>query len=164
MRSDISTIKLSRPSFIFIERRCTPKSALPRSLFDRRSHLFITTIVSGLCSAISAASTLSTRCNLKSADAACSNARRTPSRSITSSLSRIPAVSIMTAAYPLKSMGTSITSRVVPAISETIATSLFAKAFNKLDLPTFGAPVKAIRKPSRIRSPILLSDKCSLIS
>ncbi|MNZ01335.1 hypothetical protein D3C78_179520 [compost metagenome] len=31
-------------------------------------------------------------------------------------------------------------SRVVPAMSETMARSSFKKAFNKVDLPTFGFP------------------------
>ena len=47
----------------------------------------------------------------------------------------------------------SITSLVVPAISETIATSLFDKLFNNEDLPAFVGPTIAILKPSRIISP-----------
>ncbi|MNE37670.1 hypothetical protein D3C80_1315330 [compost metagenome] len=37
-------------------------------------------------------------------------------------------------------ISSSIVSRVVPAISETIALSSFNRAFNKVDLPTFGLP------------------------
>ena len=54
---------------------------------------------------------------------------------------------------------TSIASRVVPATSDTIATSRFAKRLIKLDLPTFGSPIIAILKPSRKISPLLLSSK-----
>ena len=49
----------------------------------------------------------------------------------------------------------SITSLVVPAISDTIATSLFDKLFNRLDLPAFVGPTIAILKPSLIISPTL---------
>ena len=47
----------------------------------------------------------------------------------------------------------SITSRVVPSISETMATSLFDKLFNKLDLPALVGPIIATLKPSPIISP-----------
>ena len=47
-----------------------------------------------------------------------------------------------------------MTSLVVPAISETIATCLLDKLFSKLDLPAFVGPTIAILKPSRIISPI----------
>ena len=52
-----------------------------------------------------------------------------------------------------KSINTSKTSRVVPATSVTIAASLSARAFNRLDLPTFGRPARTIRKPSLNISP-----------
>ena len=38
-------------------------------------------------------------------------------------------------------------SLVVPAMSETIALSSFNKAFNKVDLPTFGSPTMATGIP-----------------
>ena len=46
-----------------------------------------------------------------------------------------------------------MTSLVVPAISETIATALFDRLFSKLDLPALVGPKIAILKPSRIVSP-----------
>ena len=58
----------------------------------------------------------------------------------------------------------STTSLVVPAISETIATSLFDKLFNRLDLPALVGPTIAILKPSRIISPTFWSFKILLIS
>ena len=50
------------------------------------------------------------------------------------------------------SIRTSITSRVVPAISDVMAASRPASAFRSVDLPAFGAPMIATSKPSRIRS------------
>ena len=42
-----------------------------------------------------------------------------------------------------------MTSRVVPASSDTIATSRRASAFSRLDLPALGGPAMTTRKPSR---------------
>jgi len=53
----------------------------------------------------------------------------------------------------------SITSLVVPAISETIATSLFDRWFKRLDLPALVGPRIAILKPSLILSPTFWSFK-----
>ena len=53
----------------------------------------------------------------------------------------------------------SITSLVVPAISETIATSLLDRWFSKLDLPALVGPRIAILKPSLILSPTFWSFK-----
>ena len=50
----------------------------------------------------------------------------------------------------------SITSRVVPASSETIAASLFESKFNNDDLPALTSPVIETLNPSLIFSPILL--------
>ena len=52
----------------------------------------------------------------------------------------------------------SITSLVVPASSETIATSLFAIKFKREDLPALTSPVIETLNPSLIFSPILLSS------
>ncbi len=54
----------------------------------------------------------------------CTNMLITPSFSISSGESLIPAVSANTTGYPLKSTQASTTSRVVPGIFETIAASL----------------------------------------
>ena len=47
----------------------------------------------------------------------------------------------------------SMVSRVVPAISETMARSSFNKAFNKVDFPTLGSPTMAIGIPFLITFP-----------
>ena len=57
----------------------------------------------------------------------------------------------------------SITSLVVPAISETIATSLLDKWFIKLDFPALVGPRIAILKPSLILSPTFWSFNIFLI-
>ena len=64
---------------------------------------------------------------IKSAFSALSNANFIPFFSISSFASLIPAVSDITTGKPSKFKCASITSLVVPAISETIATSLFDK-------------------------------------
>ena len=48
-----------------------------------------------------------------------------------------------------------MTSRVVPASSDTIAASRLASAFRRLDLPALGAPAMTTLNPSRRRSPLL---------
>ena len=62
---------------------------------------------------------------------------------------------------PSRSRRTSITSRVVPASSETIAASRRASAFRRLDLPTLGGPASTTRKPSRRISPRWPSSRCA---
>ena len=57
-----------------------------------------------------------------------------------------------------------MTSLVVPASSETIATSLFDSKFNKDDFPTFASPTIDTLNPSLIFSPTLLSSIILLIS
>ena len=97
-------------------------------------------------------SVLDFRKTRKSADFARSIARSTPMDSIVSVLSRMPAVSSNVTGRPPRSRRTSITSRVVPAISEVIAISRPEIAFNSVDFPAFGAPIIATSNPSRIRS------------
>ena len=67
----------------------------------------------------------------------------------TSSLSRIPAVSISVIATS-QSRVSFKTSRVVPAISVTIARSTFSSVLNNEDFPTLGLPTIAILIPWRI--------------
>ena len=57
-----------------------------------------------------------------------------------------------------------MTSRVVPASAETIAASRRASALSRLDLPAFGGPSSATRKPSRRISPRCPSSRCAAIS
>ena len=67
--------------------------------------------------------------------------------STTSFVSRIPAVSIKRKFIPWIFSSSSIVSRVVPAISETMARSSFSKAFKSVDFPTFGSPTIATGIP-----------------
>ena len=57
-----------------------------------------------------------------------------------------------------------MTSLVVPASSETIATSLFESKFNNDDFPALTSPVIETLKPSLIFSPTLLSSIIFVIS
>ena len=89
----------------------------------------------------------------QSSMSACSiaaSARWMPMPSITSSVApRRPAVSVSTKAMPPNATGTSIRSRVVPAMSETIAASRDTSALSNVDFPLFGGPAMTTRKPSR---------------
>ena len=89
------------------------------------------------------------------ADEAFSIALLIPSVSITSDVSRIPAVSINLNSVPSITQVSSITSLVVPAMSETIALSSPTSAFNRVDFPAFGAPRMAIGTPDFIAFPAL---------
>ena len=77
-----------------------------------------------------------------------------PMLSIISFVSLIPAVSETTTGYPSILRNISITSLVVPAISETIAVGSTTNKFNKDDLPAFTSPIIDTLKPSLIFSPI----------
>ena len=91
-------------------------------------------------------------------------ALRIPSISIRSLDSRNPAVSTSVTGSPFRSSETSIISRVVPGISETIATSRLAMAFNNEDFPAFGAPAMTTLNPSLRISPRRASARQALIS
>ena len=84
--------------------------------------------------------------------------RSIPIDSTISSVSLIPAVSTKFKVIPPKLSLASIKSLVVPDISVTIALSSSSRAFNKLDLPTFGLPTIAVLIPSLINW-FLLIDK-----
>ncbi len=79
--------------------------------------------------------------------------RETPSISIGSLVSRRPAVSTKVTGNPQRSQRTSMASRVVPGIAETMATSRRAMALRSVDFPAFGGPARTTVKPSRRRSP-----------
>ena len=74
---------------------------------------------------------------------------------MTSEVSRMPAVSIKRKRVPFISQVSSITSRVVPAMSETIALSSPTSALRRVDLPAFGAPRIATRTPDFMTFPDL---------
>ena len=75
--------------------------------------------------------------------------RSTPICSTRSSVSRIPAVSMSLSGTPLILTYSSITSRVVPSISVTMALSSRKRLLSRLDLPTLGRPMIAVEIPSR---------------
>ncbi len=85
---------------------------------------------------------------IKSEESTRSLALSTPIFSTKSSVSLIPAVSIIFKGIPSILTNSSITSRVVPGISVTIALFSFKIAFNKDDLPTFGLPNIRVFNPS----------------
>ena len=66
---------------------------------------------------------------------------------------RIPAVSINLNCIPSIFILSSITSLVVPSISETIALSSLRRVFNSVDFPEFGAPIIATGIPFFIAFP-----------
>ena len=79
--------------------------------------------------------------------------RSMPMRSNRSSVERMPAVSRNRKRMPPMLARSSITSRVVPAISETIARSSLSRRFSSVDFPTFGAPAIATATPSLMALP-----------
>ncbi|MCW0417677.1 hypothetical protein NB689_003431 [Xanthomonas sacchari] len=100
-------------------------------------------------SASRASSTISAR------SARCSSwrARRMPSRSIASPPSRRPAVSTRVSSTPSRRTVSCKVSRVVPAMSVTMARSLPASALSSELLPALGGPTSTACRPSRRRRP-----------
>ena len=89
--------------------------------------------------------------------------RSTPIFSTLSSVSLMPAVSISFNGTPDTLTYSSITSRVVPATSVTIALSSCKRWFKRLDLPTFGRPTSAVANPSRMIFPCeAVLSSCSM--
>src|SRR5690348_1640044 len=95
----------------------------------------------------------STTLKTRSARASSARARRMPSPSTTSADSRKPAVSARVKSTPYSTIDSRSTSRVVPGMSVTIARSLPASAFSRLDLPTLGSPTITACMPSVRRAP-----------
>ena len=94
-------------------------------------------------------------------------ARRTPICSTVSWVLRIPAVSTRQIGTPFSVIHSSITSRVVPGTSVTIARSSCSSLLSRLDFPALGVPVIAVMTPSRIIRPLLdaasiSSSRCSI--
>ena len=85
-----------------------------------------------------------------SATSNAARARSIPINSIQSFVSsRTPALSMNKNGMPAIATGTSIRSRVVPAISETSAASRATNALSKVDLPQLGGPPSTTRRPLR---------------
>ncbi len=76
-----------------------------------------------------------------------------PSRSIASPPSRRPAVSTRVSSTPSRRTVSRKVSRVVPAMSVTMARSLPASALSSELLPAFGGPTSTACRPSRRRRP-----------
>ena len=74
---------------------------------------------------------------------------------------RSPAVSEKRIAIPFSANGVSITSRVVPATADTIASSRLANALISVDLPAFGGPAITTDNPSEITSAAGRTSHCS---
>ena len=89
----------------------------------------------------------------RSARASSLRARRMPSRSIVSPPSRRPAVSTSVNSMPSIRTTSCSRSRVVPAMSVTIARSLPASALSSELLPALGGPTITACRPSRRRRP-----------
>ena len=118
-------------------------------LFKRMIRLLFWLMSSSVRSwSVSGSELLSTR-RTKSASSRAFLERSTPIFSTTSSVSRIPAVSINLRGTPLILTYSSITSRVVPSISVTMAFSSRRRLLRRLDFPTLGRPMIAVERPSR---------------
>ena len=83
------------------------------------------------------------------------NVRSIPRLSMVSFVSRIPAVSMNRKVMPPILIVSSMTSRVVPWISLTIALSSFSNTFSKVDFPAFVSPMIATGTPFLMAFPTL---------
>ena len=77
-----------------------------------------------------------------------------PICSILSVACLIPAVSMNLNVIPLMSIVSSIVSRVVPCMSDTMARSSFSSLFSSVDLPTLVFPMMATGMPFFIACPV----------
>ena len=129
-------------------------TAASRSDLLSSTMTFWSRIISIICLSFSSSGRdESTTYRIKSASFAYCIARSTPIFSTTSSVLRIPAVSMIFKLIPFNRMDSSSTSRVVPAISVTIARSSPTNRFNRDDFPAFGFPTMTVRMPSLRKSP-----------
>jgi hypothetical protein len=76
-----------------------------------------------------------------------------PWDSMESEEERMPAVSMRRMGRPWRLMVSSMVSRVVPAVSETMARSKPRRWLRSEDLPTLGSPKMTVRTPSRRTRP-----------
>ena len=112
-------------------------------------------IFSDNCSIWEAAFTASTIQRTISAWSNFWKVRSIPKLSIVSLVSRIPAVSMNRKVIPPILTVSSITSRVVPWISLTMALSSFNNTFSKVDFPAFVSPMIATGTPFLMALPTL---------
>lgn len=90
--------------------------------------------------------------------------RRMPSSSMESAVWRIPAVSISRNTRPLIVMVSSMVSRVVPGMSDTIALSSPVRALSRVDFPAFGLPTIATGIPFLIALPVRYESANDLVT
>ena len=131
MRSDLLKVRI----------RCLP-SQWGRSFFDSPS----------ICEGASVASIIQ---RIISAWSIFWKVRSIPKFSIVSLVSRIPAVSMKRKVIPLMFTVSSMTSRVVPWMSLTMALSSFNKTLRSVDFPAFVSPIIATGTPFLITLPTL---------
>ena len=121
-----------------------------RSVLLSRTMRLLSWLISSNCLSWSVRGSLALRTKrTKSASCRAFLERSTPICSTRSSVSRMPAVSMSLSGTPLILTYSSITSRVVPSISVTIALSSRRRLLSRLDLPTLGRPMIAVEMPSR---------------
>mmetsp|Transcript_27156 Transcript_27156/g.69106 ORF Transcript_27156/g.69106 Transcript_27156/m.69106 type:complete len:341 (-) Transcript_27156:637-1659(-) len=136
-------------SVLFTTSRDRPRTAQVR-LPGPSPHNALKMVLSSAVHPSCASTTMSTM----SAARAAARERSTPICSTLSTLSRIPAVSSSVSGTPPTTSPASSTSRVVPAMSVTIARSVRVHALSRLDLPTFGRPTMATCSPWRSSVPV----------
>lgn len=73
--------------------------------------------------------------------------RSIPIFSMASCVSRIPAVSIKRKVIPCNTTVSSMTSRVVPCMSETMALSSLTRRLSSVDFPALVSPIMAVGTP-----------------
>ncbi|CSC73832.1 Uncharacterised protein [Vibrio cholerae] len=111
------------------------------------------------CGSVASVVVPSTINSTRSAWRISSHARSIPIFSTASEASRSPAVSMMCSGIPSIWICSRRTSRVVPAMSVTMADSLPESALSRLDLPALGRPAITTFIPSRIMAPWLASRR-----
>jgi len=138
--------RISSRAFMF---SLSGRSILLMTISPRLEPLFSQSPLNLSISSFSACLELSKTKSRRSLFSICDSVRRTPSCSIGSFVSLIPAVSTILKSKPSILRDSSIVSRVVPGISVTMARFEFNKLLRILDLPTFGEPMSTTFTPSR---------------
>src|SRR5471030_470226 len=127
---------------------------ISRSILFNNAMYFLSFILSIITSSSSSMSLDASSINIiKSASSIFSFDFSTPIFSIISSVSLIPAVSVILIGIPSRFIYSSITSLVVPGISVTIALFSLNNALSNDDLPTLGLPIITTLRPSLIILP-----------
>ena len=171
----ICSFKVSIPIFCDMEVWMTISPAMDGSSFGfqtegksvllSRRILFFSLLCSKIIWSSSVRGRLKSRSTrTKSACCMISLERLTPICSTMSSVSRIPAVSMMRRGTPSMVIISSMISRVVPSISVTMARCSCKISFRREDLPTFGFPMMAVFSPSFSNRPVSKVSRSCFIS